>query len=184
MADAPIRKAVMQDIPRIEALIDASVRALQAGDYSAEQIERALKLVFGVDRRLIEDGTYFVTLDADELTACGGWSYRRTLFGADAIHSRDDTELRPGDEPAKIRAFFVSPAWARRGLASQLLRTCEAAAAARGFTALELGATLTGAPLYARHGYLAVEHLQTPLADGHVMAVLRMAKSLSPAVQR
>ena len=180
MTEAPIRLAKTDDIPAIENLIDASVRTLQAGDYSPEQIERALTLVFGVDRRLIEDGTYFVTTEGKTLTACGGWSFRRTLFGADAIHGRDDTKLLPGEEPAKIRAFFVVPAWARRGLGSQILRACEAAAAERGFTALELGATVTGVPLYARHGYRAVEQLETPLADGHVMPVVRMYKTLSP----
>ena len=110
-----------------------------------------MRLVFGVDRQLIADGTYFVLADGEDLAACGGWSFRRTLFGADAIHTRDDAELRSGVDAAKIRAFFVAPQWARRGLAGRLLAACEAAAYARGFRDLELGATLTGVPLYARY---------------------------------
>ena len=182
MADIQIRTASLQDIPQIEALIEASVRTLQARDYQPGQIERALRLVFGVDRQLIHDGTYYAVQNGAELVACGGWSYRRTLFGADAIHSRDDTELQPGREAAKIRAFFVSPPWARRGLATRLLQVCEAAAGARGFTELEMGATLTGEPLYARCGYRVVERLETPLADGFSLPIVRMAKTLGQAV--
>ena len=179
MSDLCIRPARPADIPRIEALIEASVRTLQAGDYDPDQIERSLRLVFGVDRQLIGDETYFVVEAGPALAACGGWSFRRTLFGADAIHSRDDAELHPDREPAKIRAFFVAPAFARQGLGSRLLAVCEAAALARGFTALELGATLTGEPLYARHGYRVVERLDTPLTDGVTLPIVRMVKSLT-----
>ncbi len=181
MADIGIRPAQFADIPRLEALIEASVRQLQAGDYDQDQIERALRLVFGVDRQLIADGTYYVVEHAAGFAACGGWSFRRTLFGADAMHSRDDSELQPALEAAKIRAFFVAPAFARQGLGTRLLEVCEAAAAARGFTTLELGATLTGEPLYARHGYQVVERLDTPLADGFTLPIVRMAKSLEGA---
>ncbi len=112
------------------------------------------------------------------LAASGGWSFRRTLFGADAIHARDDSRLDPEQEPAKIRAFFVAPAFARQGLGTRLLAACEAAAAAQGFRTLELGATLTGEPLYARHGYRAAERLETPLADGFALPIVRMVKTL------
>ena len=179
MAEFDFRPARPADIPRIEALIEASVRTLQAGDYDQDQIERSLRLVFGVDRRLIDDGTYHVVEHGAELAACGGWSFRRTLFGADAMDGRDDSELQPGREPARIRAFFVAPAFARRGLATRLLAVCESAAAARGFAALELGATLTGEPLYARHGYAVVERLETPLSEGVTLPVVRMAKRLA-----
>ncbi len=178
MPDINIRQAQLADMPQIEALIESSVRTLQAGDYDPEQIERSLRLVFGVDQRLITDGTYFVITQGASCAACGGWSFRRTLFGADAIHSRDDTELTPGIEAAKIRAFFVEPAFARQGLGTRLLAVCEAAAAARGFTDLELGATLTGEPLYARHGYKVVERIDTPLSDGVTLPIIRMAKRL------
>ena len=178
MADLRTRLATLVDVPAIEALIEASVRTLQAGDYGPEQIERALRLVFGVDRRLIGDGTYYLVDAGAQLAACGGWSFRRTLFGADAIHSRDDSELEPGRDPARIRAFFVAPGFARQGLATRLLAVCEAAAAQRGFTSLELGATLTGEPLYTRCGYVASERLAAPLADGFTLPMVRMLKTL------
>ena len=178
MDEFNIRHATLADIAAIEALIEVSVRTLQAGDYDQDQIERSLRLVFGVDGRLIADGTYHVVEHSAGLAACGGWSFRRTLFGADAIHTRDDAELEPGREPAKIRAFFVAPAFARQGLGTRLLAVCEAGAAARGFTALELGATLTGEPLYARHGYKVAERLHTPLTDGFSLPIVRMVKSL------
>ena len=178
MTHIDIRPAQMADTPQIESLIEASVRGLQAGDYDQDQIERSLRLVFGVDRQLIADGTYYVMTRGAGFAACGGWSFRRTLFGADAIHSRDDAELEPGREPAKIRAFFVAPAFARQGLGTRLLSVCEAAATARGFTAFELGATLTGEPLYARYGYRVVERLDTPLSDGVTLPIVRMAKRL------
>ena len=173
-----LRQARLEDVERLEALIDASVRVLQAADYGADQIERALNDVFGVDRRLIQDETYFVVEAGADLVACGGWSFRRTLFGADAVHSRDDALLDPAAEPAKIRAFFVAPGFARRGLASRLLVVCEAQAAARGFASLELGATLTGEPFYARHGYGVSERLEAPLADGLGLPIVRMRKAL------
>ena len=181
MTDPHVRLATLADIAAIEALIEASVRTLQAGDYGPDQIERSLRLVFGVDRRLIEDETYYVMEQGAALAACGGWSFRRTLFGADAVHSRDDSRLDPASEPAKIRAFFVAPACARQGLGTRLLGVCEAAAAACGFTRLELGATLTGEPLYARHGYIAVERLDAPLSGGVALPIVRMAKTLDGA---
>jgi GNAT superfamily N-acetyltransferase len=173
-----LRLARIDDVARLETLIEASVRTLQAQDYTSAQIERSLHLVFGVDRQLVLDGGYFVLADGDESVACGGWSFRRTLFGADAIHSRDDAELDPGVDAAKIRAFFVAPHWARRGLGGRLLAACEAAAYARGFRDLELGATLTGVPLYARYGFREVERISVPLAEGLDLAIVRMAKRL------
>jgi len=55
-----IRKAQPEDIPVLRELIPESVRALQAEQYSVEQMEGALGTVFGVDSQLISDGTYFI----------------------------------------------------------------------------------------------------------------------------
>jgi N-acetylglutamate synthase-like GNAT family acetyltransferase len=173
-----LRTALADDIPAIERLIEASVRTLQAGDYTAVQREAALHKVFGVDRQLIADQTYFLIEEGQALIGCGGWSYRRTLFGADAIHGRDSTPLDPASDAAKIRAFFVHPDAARRGVATRLLEACEAAATAAGFTRLELGATLTGVAFYARQGFVAGERLEAPLGDGERLAIVRMSKTL------
>jgi GNAT superfamily N-acetyltransferase len=177
-----IRQAVVGDIPEIRQLIDVSVRVLQRGDYSPEQIEGALGTVFGVDTRLIEDGTYYV-VEAEHggrkmLVGCGGWSRRKTLFGSDQHQDREDSFLDPHVEAAKIRAFFVHPDWARRGIATQILAHCEQAAQAEGFRRFEMGATLTGVPMYAARGYREVERIEVPLANGHSLPVVRMTKQV------
>ncbi len=175
--EVTIRQAVLADIPALQALIAESARGLREG-YSAEQVEAALGNALGVDRQLIRDGTYFVAEAEGRIVACGGWSKRQTLFGSDHGPVKNDAWLDPASDPARIRAFFVHPAWARRGLGSRLLETCERAAAADGFSALELAATLPGVPLYSVRGFTAAEHLDVPLPNGLSLPVVRMSKSL------
>jgi N-acetylglutamate synthase-like GNAT family acetyltransferase len=178
-----IRKAVAEDIPKLRALIDASVRGLQAEDYTPEQIEGALKTVFGVDSQLISDGTYFIaeaeTEDANVIAVgCGGWSKRKTLFGGDQWTSRADSPLDPRVDAAKIRSFFVHPAWPRRGIGSAILETCEATAKSAGFSRAEMGATLTGVKLFQVRGYVSRESIEIPLENGALLPVVRMTKQL------
>ncbi len=176
-----LRHATAGDIPTLTALIDASVRGLQTGDYSAAQIDRALRAVYGVDTQLIADGTYFVaeTGAGDPfIVGCGGWSKRRTLYGGDHYQAREDALLDPHRDAARIRAFFVHPGWARRGIGAAILEACEGAAFAAGFTRLEMGATLTGVPFYLAKGYRAVEDMAVPLPDGEVLAIVRMEKDV------
>ena len=154
------------DMPKLEALIEHSVRTLQALDYSAQQIDGALGTVIGVDSQLIADQTYFLIEDAGEVIGCGGWSKRRTLFGSDHQTGRENSFLDPATEAAKIRAFFVHPQWTRRGIGSQLLEACETAAFAAGFRRFELGATLTGVPLYTARGYVESEKIEVQLGNG------------------
>ncbi len=173
-----LRVADWHDIPALEALIPLSVRELQAAYYSPPQIDGALGTVFAVDRQLISDGTYFVVDDGGVVVGCGGWSKRKTLFGGDqGRHASDDALLDPARDPARIRAFFVHPRWARRGIGMLILRECERAATAAGFSTLELVATLAGVPLYAAGGFQAIEHFEIPLANGGQMAVVRMSKA-------
>jgi GNAT superfamily N-acetyltransferase len=176
-----IRLAQPADIPQLHLLIELSVRGLQANDYTPLQIEGALGNALGLDTRLIDDATYFVahpTEDPDSLVACGGWGKRRTLFGADHSPNRDAALLDPLTEPAKIRAIFVHPDWARRGLGTLVLQHCEAEAHRAGFTSLEMGSTLTGVPLYRLRGYTEVERVAVPLPNGETLPVVRMTKSL------
>jgi GNAT superfamily N-acetyltransferase len=171
------RPATEDDIPALHALIALSVRELQAGDYSREQMDGALGTYLGVDTQLIADGTYFaVEAKAGTIVACGGWSRRRTLFGADRRPDRDASLLDPQIDAAKIRAFFVHPGWARRGIGSRILALCEDAARCEGFTRFEMGATLTGVPLYRRWGYRELERFEAPLANGLTLPIVRMAK--------
>jgi GNAT superfamily N-acetyltransferase len=178
-----LRLAQRQDAEAIGRLITHSVRTLQTQDYSPAQMEGALGTVFGVDTRLIDDGAYFVAECAGEIVGCGGWSWRRTLFGADAVAGKDDSPLTPGVDPARIRAFFVAPEFARRGVGSLILDACEAAARARGFDALELGATLTGEKLYRQRGFAPVEWIELALPNGVSLPIVRMRKAVgrSPA---
>ncbi len=180
-----VRKALPEDVPILRELIDASVRGLQAGDYSPAQIEAALKTVYGVDTLLIADGTYLVAevetpSEGATIVGCGGWSKRMTLYGGDQFAAREDSLLAPARDAAKIRAFFVHPAWARRGIGSAILEACEQAATAAGFARLEMGATLSGVPFYAARGYVALENLEAPLGDEKCLQIVRMAKNLTP----
>jgi N-acetylglutamate synthase-like GNAT family acetyltransferase len=181
-----IRQAVTADIPVLRELLDASVRRLQAQDYTPVQLESALRTVFGVDSQLIADGTYLVaeTLPSLEpkmkgkqvIVACGGWSKRKTLYGGDRWKDRQDDLLDPRTDAAKIRAFFVHPDWARRGIGTLVLDACEAAARAAGFARFEMGATLTGVKLFQTRGYVAVERLEVPLEEGITLPVIHMVK--------
>jgi GNAT superfamily N-acetyltransferase len=191
-----IRKAATGDISVLRRLIEASVRELQAEDYTPAQIEGALESVFGVDSQLIADGTYLVAeariVDALPeaespaerknpasgwvMAGCGGWSKRKTLYGSDNWTGREDMLLDPKRDAAKIRAFFIHPAWARRGVGSKILAACEAAARAAGFTSYEMGATLMGAKLFAAKGYVAVENIEVPLKNGLKLPIIHMAK--------
>lgn len=148
-----IRVATAADIPALEGLIAASARALGRGYYTDAETEAAITHIFGVDSALVADGSYLVAEIDRVLAGCGGWSGRRTLFGGDRFARREDDRLDPAVDAARIRAFFVAPRFARRGVGVALLDACEAAAVAAGFTRTELMATLPGVPFYAARGY-------------------------------
>lgn len=173
-----VRLAVAADEPALEDLIPLSVRTLQAGHYSPAQRAAALGPVFGVDRALIGDGTYFVAEFAGMIIGCGGWSRRQAQFGGDRARTGEDLFLDPARDPARVRAFFVHPAWARRGVGTAILRAAETAIAAAGFTRIMMVATLAGEPLYARHGYVAEERYDVPLSGGLALPVVRMGKAV------
>jgi len=182
--DVRIRKAAPADVPRLREVIEASVRGLQARDYARAQIEGALKSVYGVDSQLIADGTYFVAeivepeIDALHVVACGGWSKRKTLYGGDQYAGRQDSALDPKRDAAKIRAFFVHPDWARRGIGTLILEACETAAIAAGFHRLEMGATLSGVAFYRAKGYVEIENQSVPLGNGELLPIVKMAKNI------
>jgi GNAT superfamily N-acetyltransferase len=176
--DYRIRRATLEDRAALEQLIAESARGLSRGDYSDAQVEAALASVFGVDTDLIRDGTYYVAEAGGRPVGCGGWSKRKTLFGGDRFAARDSGELDPQTEPAKIRAFFVHPDWARRGVAGAILETCERAASAEGFRALELMATLPGVRLYAARGYEAGARVEYETPGGVRIELVPMRKEL------
>jgi GNAT superfamily N-acetyltransferase len=179
-----IRQAVPADVPALTELIHASVRTLQAEDYTEAQREAALRSVFGVDSQLLADGTYLVAETAwpepgqPAIAGCGGWSKRKTLYGGDAWSEREDSLLDPTQDAAKIRAFFIHPAWSRRGVGTLILDACERAAAEAGFTRFEMGATLTGAKLFGVKGYVPIRRIEVPLPDGQTLPVVHMEKKI------
>ena len=174
-----LRKANLDDCPNIEKLIGLSARELSAQDYTPEQIEGALQGAFGVDTQLVEDRTYFVAEANGVLVGCGGWSKRKTLFGGDHRESRDATELDSRSEAAKIRAFFVHPQWARKGIGRAILALCESDALSHGFHSLELMATLPGVRLYTACGFVAAQPIQLKLPSGDSIEFVPMKKTLA-----
>ena len=176
-----LRVATHADVPALGPLIAASVRGLSAGFYSSAQVESALVHVFGPDTQLIADGTYFVVEQDGALVASGGWSRRRTAYGGDQMKGDEDPLIDPTRDAARIRAFFVHPAWARRGLARMLYDACVTDAAAAGFRRLELVATLPGEPLYAALGFTVADRFSLAMPDGVELPLARMTRALDDA---
>ena len=177
-----LRLATPDDVPALRELIATSFRALSVGYYAPEQIESGARHLVGVDTRLIADGTYYVVEVDGRPVAVGGWSARRTVFGGDQWKpGEDDPRLDPATEPARIRAFFVHPEWARRGLARRLFAECLAAARAAGFRELELAATLPGVPLYTALGFTARGPIRHVLPDGMAFEGVRMTRPIEPS---
>jgi GNAT superfamily N-acetyltransferase len=174
----PLRPATLDDVDAIERLIALSARGLCGADYTAAQVEAAIGTAWGCDTELVRDGTFFVAEADGELVACGGWGKRRTLFGGDAQPGRVSELLDPTRDAARIRAFFVHPDWARKGLGKLLLDRCEPEARAHGFRAAELMATLTGEKLYRQCGYVGVAAVEFPLRDGQMIRFIPMWKPL------
>lgn len=172
------RLATADDVRDISALIGRSARGLSVGFYTPAQIEAVTKHVFGVDTQLIADGTYFVIEAPDGLAAAGGWSARRTLFGGDQMKSAEDPLLDPKIDAARIRAFFVDPSWARRGLATALYRACADAAQASGYRRFELMATAPGEPFYERLGFVVIERVELMLPPGVPVGLARMGRRI------
>jgi len=173
-----LRVATPADIPAITALIDASVRGLSQAHYSPEEIEESLVTVFGVDSQLIADGTYFVIECDGAVAASGGWGKRATLYGGDQVKAESDPLLDPATDAARIRAFYVSPLFARRGLARRLYHACELNAVAAGFRRFQLGATLPGVPLYESLGFRAVRDVPTTMRHGLTLGIVQMERAI------
>ena len=173
-----IRLATLEDRSRIQQLIVESARGLSREHYSDVQIEAALATIFGVDTSLIEDATYFVAESEGALVGCGGWSKRRTLYGGDQATTRDTSYLDPAVDAARIRAFFVHPDHARKGIAQALLAKCEGEAAANGFRAVELLSTLPGIKFYKACGYSEQGNLELELTDRVKLEFVPMRKQL------
>ena len=173
-----IRKATLEDRTKIQELIAASARGLSREHYDDTQIESAIQTMFGVDTDLIDDGTYFVAEIEGELVGCGGWSRRRTLFGGDQYTTRDRGYIDPATDPARIRAFFIHPDHARKGIALAILTRCETEAVAHGFRAMELLSTLPGVRFYKACGYTEQGNIDLDLTENVKLGFVPMRKEL------
>ena len=142
------RTADRDDVPALVPLMEAAIGELQKGFLDEAQIESS-RAIMGLDVELIDDGTYYVIECDGRLAGCGGWSRRATLYGGDHSGGRDSALLDPARDPARVRAMYTHPDFTRRGVGRLVLSLCESAAAAEGFTRLELMATLAGAPSIA-----------------------------------
>ena len=178
-----IRIATENDRDAIEQLIFLSARELSRGYYSDEQIAAALARVYGVDSALIDDGTYFVAETGGNLVGCGGWSKRKTLFGGDQFANRDSGLLDPRTDAARIRAFFVHPNYARRGIARALFARCEAEAQSEDFKCFELMSTLSGVEFYRACGFSSADSIIYD-AGGVSLQFVPMKKTLPDSVAR
>lgn len=175
-----LRKATFADKKEIVELIAESVKGLSREDYSERQIELSIKSVFGVDSELIADKTYFVAESEDgRIVGCGGWSKRKTLYGASRYErSRDSNLLNPETDSAKIRAFFIHPDYARQGIGTAILEACEMEAKAQGFKSAEMMATLPGVKLYKVRGYGGGEQVKVPIGEDEDIICIKMWKNL------
>lgn len=173
-----LRPALAADVPALMALIERSARALSVGFYTQQQTESVTREVFGVDSQLLADGSYYAIEQGGAIVACGGWGRRSTGFGGDQAKKAPERLLDPATEAAKIRAFFVDPAMARRGLGSMLMTHCAAQAAAAGFSTLELISTMPGVPLYLALGFVEAERFDLVLGGGVRVPVARMRRAV------
>jgi GNAT superfamily N-acetyltransferase len=170
------RLATPDDARRLLSLVEAAIGELQTDFLSAAEIESS-RAIMGLDQQLIEDGTYFVIESDGELAGCGGWSRRATLYGGDHSGGRDSAMLDPARDPARIRAMYTHPSFTRRGVGRLVISLCESAAAAEGFTRMELMATLSGAPLYRAAGFQPIEET-TDASGGAPVPLIKMGKPI------
>jgi GNAT superfamily N-acetyltransferase len=170
------RVATRADLPALWPVVEAAIGELQKGFLNPAQIE-ASRAIMGLDTQLIDDGTYFVVEDAGRIAGCGGWSRRATLYGGDHSAGRDAALLDPAAEPARVRAMYTDPHFARRGVGRLILARCEDAAAAEGFRELDLMGTLAGRPLYESAGFRVVAEL-SDAAGGVPVPLVRMRKAI------
>jgi GNAT superfamily N-acetyltransferase len=168
------RRAVTADVPALTMLMDAAIGELQRAFLDDAQIASS-RAIMGIDTQLIDDGTYFVVESDGDIAGCGGWSRRATLYGGNQTSGRDSKLLDPAIDPARVRAMYTHPAYARQGVGRLILSLCEAAAASEGFTRLELMSTLSGEPLYTAYGFRPLERL-VDATGGAPVPLIRMDK--------
>lgn len=170
------RVATREDVERLQPLVDAAIAENQRPFLETDQIESS-RAIMGIDTQLVDDGTYFVVEIDGVVAGCGGWSRRATLYGGDHSSNRDSAMLDPTTQPARVRAMYTDPRLTRRGVGRRILELCEAAAAAEGFTMLELMATRSGRPLYEAFGFTPIEDIEDA-SGGAPVPLTKMRKPI------
>lgn len=170
------RIADLEDAPALAEVMEAAIAELQRGFLDPAQIASS-RMIMGLDRQLLIDGTYFVVEADGRIAGCGGWSRRATLYGGDHTPGRDAALLDPATEAARVRAMYTHPDFARRGVGRLILDLCEAAARAEGFRRVELMATLSGRALYSQCGYQDIEAIEDA-RGGAAVPLVRMGKAI------
>lgn len=177
------RLATLADLPALRTLMEVAIRRLIGAYLDPARVEASFEIM-GVDSQLIEDGTYYAVESKGRIVGCGGWSRRATLFGGDHSANRDARLLDPAVEPARVRAMYTHPDYARRGIGRLVLSLCEAAAAREGFRCLGLVATIAGEPLYRAYGFSVTERIEVPTSTGLTVPCARMSKQITAAAGR
>jgi len=170
------RRAGLEDIPALQAVMAAAIGELQKGFLTPQQIESS-RMIMGLDSQLVADGTYFIIESDGQIAGCGGWSRRATLYGGDHTPGREPALLDPATDAARVRAMYTHPGFARRGVGRLILELCEAAAKAEGFKRLELMGTMSGKPLYESYGFEPIEDIVDD-RGGAPVPLTRMGKAI------
>jgi GNAT superfamily N-acetyltransferase len=178
LSEFTIRPASLTDVTTIAVVMRESTATLGSVVYDARQVASALQYICRPDEQLIVDGTYFVAVAGSEIVGCGGWSRRRKVYTGSAAACGEDELLDPASDPARIRAMFVRPAWARRGIGRAILQHSEQRAAAEGFRRLQLAAMRSAGTLYESCGYHPVADAPVLLEDGVILECTLMEKAL------
>ena len=176
MAGLTSRRAGLEDIPALQAVMAAAIGELQKGFLTPQQIESS-RMIMGLDSQLVADGTYFIIESDGQIAGCGGWSRRATLYGGDHTPGREPALLDPATDAARVRAMYTHPGFARRGVGRLILELCEAAAKAEGFKRLELMGTMSGKPLYESYGFEPIEDIVDD-RGGAPVPLTRMGKAI------
>lgn len=171
-----MRVAVTADREDILALQRISLRVLGRTHYSERQIESYLRHTETLEHYLVADGTYYLALEGGRVAGCGGWSLKSPAYAAVTGEDRDAAQA---DLP-RLRAMYVHPEFARRGIGRMLVAGIEHAIMAAGFREARVDATLPGLPLYERCGYRAVGETSAELPDGLRLRFVCMRKRLAP----
>ena len=164
------RLATMKDAKALVALQVDCTHRLGLAFYSDFELDSYIREVGTLDASLIHRRTYYVVEDDGLIVGCGGWSDRPPHYGKH-LETTDALFYKP-----KIRAFFVHPDYARRGIGRALMEYVEADIRQAGYCAVELTAMLSGVTFYRSLGYRKTGNSAIELSNGAYLPAIEMGK--------